>query len=353
MTRFVRKTGKKAGAAPGTLDTALTSEIPNQIRITAFSEKEFEEIPDGDMAQAQARINGRDTVWVHVCGLSDAALLQQAGQRFNIHALTLEDIANTGHRPKFEDFDDHFFMVLKQLAYNSEETILTAGQISLVAMENLVISFQEYEDGSLEPVRRRLRSGRGRIRTSGAGYLAYAILDAVVDHYFHVLGDMGDDIESLEGLMLEGMEAWHLEEIHRLKRETIFFHKQVWPLREALNRLMKSDSPLLPETTGRFISDVNDHLILILDTIDSFRELTASMLDLYMTAMGDRMNQVMKTLTIIATIFIPLTFLAGIYGMNFKYMPELDWKWGYFGLLGLMAVMGLAMLLFFKRKKWF
>ncbi len=353
MSRFIRTSRKTAGTAPGTLPESQPTAPRSTIRAMAFCQEDLNEIIDADIEKALALANGQDTVWIHVTGLQDTDLLTRIGALFNIHALTLEDIAYPGHRPKFEDVDDYFFMILKQMEYNSEETMLSAGQISMIARDNLLLSFQEVEDGCLEPVRKRLRAGRGRIRSSGAGYLAYALMDAIVDHYFHALSRMGDDVESLESQMLDALEPWHLEEIHRLKREIIFFHKQVWPVREVISRLIKSESPIMQESTGRFMSDVNDHLVLILDTIESFRELTASMLDFYMSSMGDKMNQVMRTLTIIATIFIPLTFLAGIYGMNFKFMPELDWKWGYFALLGLMALLGAGMMIYFKKKKWF
>lgn len=352
MTRFIRKTHKSAGAAPGTLTDAPDA-AKSRIHVMRFREDALDETEARDIDQALALANGKDTVWVHVMGVQDTAVLHQTGRGADIHVLTLEDIANPGHRPKFEEFDDHFFVVIKHLAHDPETRMLTANQISIIAKANLIISFQENEDPCLEPVRQRIRSGRGRIRTSGAGYLTYAIVDAVVDHYFKILENIGDEIESLETEMLDNIESWQLEEIHRLKREMIFFHKQVWPLREVLSRFIKSESPLIPGIVDRFMGDVNDHMILIMDTIDSFRELTDSMLDFYMSSMENRMNQVMRTLTIIATIFIPLTFLAGIYGMNFRHMPELDWKWGYFGLLGLMFAMGTGMLIYFKRKKWF
>ena len=353
MSRFIRKTRKTAGTAPGTLPASQPLATGSQIRVMAYSQTDLNEIAQGDIEQVRPLINGKDTVWIHVTGLQNADLLTRIGDLFNIHALTLEDIAYPGHRPKFEDVDDYFFMILKQLDYNSEDTMLSAGQISMVVRDNLLLSFQEKEDDCLEPVRKRLRAGRGRIRNSGAGYLVYALVDAIVDHYFHALSRMGDDIETLETQMLDDLEPWHLEEIHRLKREIIFFHKQVWPVREVVSRLIRSESPVMPTSTDRFMSDVSDHMGLILDTVESFRELTASMQSFYMSAMGDRMNQVMRTLTIIATIFIPLTFMAGIYGMNFKFMPELDWKWGYFALLGLMTLLGGGMMIYFKRKKWF
>ena len=354
MTRFIKKSGKKAGDAPGTLAAPLPGRAgKSRISVTTFGQDVLTETRVENLDQALALVNGRHTIWIHICGIQDTELLQRLGQKLNIHALTLEDIANPGHRPKFEDLDDHFFMILKQLNYSPSDRQVGSSQISLIAWDRLLISFQEEEDTVFDPVRKRLRSGRGQIRTSGSGYLAYALIDAVVDHYFHTLARMGDDIETLETVMLDRIDPDHLEKIHRFRREMILFHKQVWPVQEALAHLVKAESPLMPESTDRFMADVQDHVVLILDTAETFRELISSMLEFYMSAMGNRMNEVMQTLTIIATIFIPLTFLAGIYGMNFKYMPELGWEWGYFGLLGIMLTLGIGMLLYFKRKKWF
>ncbi|WDP89641.1 MAG: magnesium/cobalt transporter CorA [Desulfobacter sp.] len=354
MPRFFRKSKKHAGASPGTLyDIKGPDAGESRISMIAYTEDSLEEAELDDIHSAVSFINESGIVWIHILGLPGEAVLSRIGELFNIHALTLEDVVNPGQRPKFEDFETYFYVALKQLDYDPLEKLLSAYHTSLIVCDNVLISFQEKEDPCLAPVKKRIRNGRGRIRKSGSGYLAYALVDSIVDHYYLTLAEIGDEIESLEREMLDSIYSDQLERIHGLKREMIFLRKQIWPVREALTRLMKSESPLLPGSTDRFLADVYDHVIHILDTVDTFRELLGSMLELYMSAQSNRMNEVMRTLTIIATIFIPLTFLAGIYGMNFKFMPELEWQWGYFGLLGIMAAVGSVMVIYFKWKKWF
>jgi magnesium transporter len=290
--------------------------------------------------------------WINVDGLHDVDIIDRIGRHFGIHSLTLEDIMNTGHRPKVEDFDDYDYIVLKMLTYDEDQTHITAEQVSFILGPHYLISFQETEGDVFNFVRERIRKAKGRIRKSGCDYLVYALIDAIVDHYFLVLEKLGEKIELLEENLLGDTQTENLQSIHHLKREMIFFRKQVWPIREILSTLMKEEGSLIQETTQIFIRDLYDHTIQVMDTIESFRDVLSGLQDLYLSTLSNRMNEVMKVLTIMATIFIPLTFIAGIYGMNFEYMPELKWPWAYPVLWILLIAIFVSMIFWFKRKKW-
>lgn len=353
MPQFIKRPRKKAGAAPGTLVSVPASQQEKaRIDVVCYGKESLAEQTVQTAGDALGLAGKADVTWIHISGGPDASLLSALGQGLGVHALTLEDIENTAHRPKVEAFDPYLFIALKHLGYDTETRHILGTQVSLLVFRDLLVSFQEKGQPLFGEVRERIRNGKGRIRNAKAGYLAYALVDAVVDHYYTALADMGDDIEDLEQRLLSDPDPSLLEEIHGLKREIIYFRKQAWPVREMLSRFMKAEYPLLPSSLDVYFSDVYDHIIHVMDTIESFRELIVSLLDLYLSSSGNRMNEIMGVLTIIATIFIPLTFLAGIYGMNFKYMPELEWRWGYFALLGIMAVLGLVMVVYFKKKKW-
>jgi len=251
-----------------------------------------------------------------------------------------------------EDFEDCIFVVLKMLSYNDKRQRTYAEQVSLVLGSNFVISFQERVGDVFETIRDRIRNAKGRIRKMGADYLAYSLLDAVVDNYFVILEKLGEKVESMEEELVAKPTEKTIQQIHSIKKEMIFLRKSVWPLRELINGLQKSESSLIKESTQIYLRDVYDHTIQIIDTIESLRDTVSGMLDIYLSSLSNRMNAVMKVLTIIATIFIPLTFIAGLYGMNFKYMPELEWRWGYGIVVLVMAVVAALMLLYFRRKKW-
>jgi len=251
-----------------------------------------------------------------------------------------------------EELEGHLFFVLKMLQYESAVKEIKAEQVSFILLENGLITFQEREGDVFEPVRERLRKNKGRLRRSGADYLLYALIDAVVDNYFLVLDALGMDIEELEDTLLVNPGTESLQTLHKLKQELIFIRKSVWPLREMLNSTIKLDSKLVKKSTLVYLRDIYDHTIQTIEIIESYRDLAAGLQDLYLSGVSNRMNEVMKVLTIIATIFIPLTFIAGIYGMNFEFMPELKWEYGYFFILGVMVVLAIGMLVYFKRKKW-
>jgi magnesium transporter len=274
------------------------------------------------------------------------------GKRFDIHPLTLEDIANTEQRPKVEEYEDYLFLVLKSFDYAESDHDLGMEQVSLILRPGMVISFEEKSGEILNPVRERIRSGKGRIRKEGSDYLAYCLIDAVVDHYFSVLEKFGEAIENLQEELVKKPTRTTLQTIHLMKRQMIVFRRSIWPLREAVGSLVRSEYGTVQKTTLVYLRDVYDHVIHVVDSIEAYREMLTGMMDLYLSSISNRMNEIMKVLTVIATIFMPLTFIAGVYGMNFEYMPELKWFWGYPAVLLLMASVACCMLVFFRRKKW-
>ena len=353
MMRYVKRPVKEPGASPGTIvPVGEKQAAPSRISIMEY---------DAQQLREQAPCTGEDVLkplgsgsvrWINIDGLHDVALLEKIGAHFKIHPLTLEDIVNTGHRPKAEDYDGYAFMVFKMLYYDSRREHVEAEQISLVVGKGYLISFQENMGDVFEPVRERLRKGRGRIRNAGSDYLAYALIDAAVDHYFLVLETVAEKIGVLEEHLLSDPQPRMLQQLHDMKREMIYLRKQVWPMRELINRLTKEESDYFSAATDIYLRDVYDHTVQVIDTIESFRDMLSGLLDVYLSTASNRMNEIMKLLTVIATIFIPMTFIAGIYGMNFKYMPELEWRWSYPLLWLFLLCLFATMLVWFKRKKW-
>ena len=353
MPHLIKKSSKKAGLSPGSLVYIGEKKIET-IKITLMN-YDSEQVLEKQLPAIEASFPFRDTLpvtWINVDGLHEVNVIEKIGVHFGIHPLVLEDIVNTGQRTKAEEFENYIYIVLKMLVYDETVDHITAEQVSLILGPHFLISFQEKEGDVFDFVRERIRKARGRIRKSGCDYLAYALMDAVVDHYFVILEKLGDKIELLEEQLLEKPAPQILSEIHRLKREMIFFRKQVWPLREVISSLIKEPSELIQETTDIFLRDVYDHTIQVIDTIESFRDVLSGLSDLYLSTISNRMNEVMKVLTIMATIFIPLTFLAGIYGMNFEFMPELKWRWAYPGLWGVLILIFVSMIAYFKKKEW-
>ena len=312
-----------------------------------FQEKEVEKIDDCFPLKDKPTVT-----WINIEGIHDLQVIEEVGKHFNIHPLVLEDILNTGHRPKVEDFGDYIFIILKMLHCDEKDNEIEAEQLSIVLGSNFVISFRESGGDVFDPIRERIRDAKGRLRKTGADYLAYCIVDAVVDGYFMILEKLGEDIDSLEEESVTEPTQETLRRIHTLKREMVFLRKSVWPLRELISTLERGDSSLIHESTGIYFRDVYDHTIQVMDTVESFRDMLSGMHDTYLSNVSNRMNAVMKVLTIIATIFIPLTFVAGIYGMNFKFMPELEWRWGYSLVLAVMAVIAVSMVIYFRKRKW-
>lgn len=351
--QFISKKIKKTGAAPGTLIFVgeQKTEEPT-IRLMEYDRKSLIEKKHDDIASVLQSIASPQMSWIDIEGLHRVELIEKIGSHFGIHALALEDILNTNQRPKLEEYEDYLFIVLKMLFHDRERDRIKAEQISFILGKSWLITFQEVKGDVFDRVRERIRKAKGRIRSKECDYLAYALIDSVVDHYFIVLDVFGEKIESIEEDLLNEPPPDTLEYIHSLKRDIIFFRKQIWPLREIINQMIKSQSDIVQDSTVLFLNDVYDHIIQVMDTIESYRDILSGMMDLYLSTMSNRMNEIMKLLTIMATIFIPLTFIAGIYGMNFKYMPELEWHWGYLSVWGIMIVIVCVMLVFFRKKRW-
>jgi len=290
--------------------------------------------------------------WINIDGVHDVQTVQAVGDGFELHPLVVEDLSHTGQRPKLEDYGSHLVIVLRMLSWSETSEQVEDEQVSLVLGPTWVLSFQERAGDVFEPIRERLAANRGRIRRMGSDYLAYALVDAVVDNYFAILEALGDRVDALGEDMADNPKQANLQEIRRLKHELLFMRKSVWPLREVLSRIQREESRLIRSETTPYLRDVYDHTIQIIDTVEALRDMVSGLMDLYLSSMSHRLNEVMKVLTIIATIFIPLSFIAGLYGMNFDVMPELHWKYGYFGALGLMLAVALGMLYYFRRKKW-
>lgn len=296
---------------------------------------------------------GKTTVtWINTVGLHRVENLEKLGKCFKIHNLILEDILSTEPRPKVEDLDNYIYLRLKALRYDHEKNEVGVEQVSMVLGENYLLSFQDRESDAFTPILERLRTGKGRLRRMGADYLAYRLMDTIIDNYFVVVEKVGDHIEMLEEELTTVPTPQTLRSIHRLKREVIILRRAIWPLREIIAVLERGESRLIKDTTTIYLRDLYDHTIQLIDTLETLREMLTSSLDLYLSSVSNRLNNVMKVLTIIATIFMPLTFIAGVYGMNFHYMPELDWKWGYPASLLLMLAIALSMLVGFRAKKW-
>jgi len=349
--KLVQKRSKKTGLSPGTL-IHIGEKRGDAIDITLFkySGQQCDEHAVADPNDLHPPAD-ETVMWVNVGGVHKADVLEVFGKQFGLHPLLLEDITNTDQRPKLDDYETYLFLVMKMLAVNERGDILVE-QVSFVIGRNYVLSFQENGTDVFEPVRDRLRSGKGRLRHNGSDYLLYALVDAVVDQYFSVLEALGEKIESLQERVMADPKPETLQDIHALKRQLLFVRRAVWPLREATSSLSRSDSPYLHEATTVFFRDVYDHVVQIVDTIETLREMVSASLDIYLSSVSYRLNAVMRVLTVITTIFMPLSFIAGIYGMNFEHMPELKWEWGYPLALGVMGVVAAGMLIGFRRRKW-
>ncbi len=351
--KLVRGRSAKHGLPPGT--PVYVGKAPGEpARITVIDYDEAR-VVEREVARPEECFAFRDrptVTWINVDGIHDAALMQALGEHFGLHPLVQEDIVNTEQRPKVEDFGEYLYVVVKMLRWNDSAGEPDAEQVSLVLGRGFVLSFQERAGDVFDPVRDRIRGDKGRIRKMGAGYLAYSLLDAVVDGYFSVLEKRGEQVEALEDELIARPSPAMLAEIYRFRREGLFLRRCVWPLRELVASLERGGSPLLGKGMGVYLRDVYDHAVQVIDAMETIRDMLSGMLETYLSSLSNRMNEVMKVLTIIATIFIPLTFIAGVYGMNFKYMPETEWRWAYPAALGVMLLVAAVMLVYFRRRRW-
>ena len=359
MPRLIKKSSKTRGLPPGEL-VHIGEKKTDKVKITVidynistFIEKEVQKVEECFSFKRKPTVT-----WINVDGLHEVEVIEKLGNCFDIHPLVLEDILNTDQRPKMEDFEKYIFYVLKMLYINDKTHEIHSEQISFILGKNFVISFQESIGDVFDAIRERIRKGKGRIRKRSADYLVYALFDAIVDNYFIILEKIGEKIENMEEDVVSKPDPELLQDIYNLKREMVYLRKSVWPLREVINNLLREDSKLIRETTHVYLRDLYDHTIQVIDTIETYRDMVSGMLDIYMSSVSNKMNEVMKVLTIFAAIFIPLTFVAGIYGMNFNpdispfNMPELNWFWGYPMALISMLLIGILLVIYFKRKRW-
>ena len=352
MGRLVRRAVRSPGAAPGTLVAPPPKVERVRLRFFDYEEGRWEENEKATVEECFVLKDLPTVSWINVDGLHDVQLIEKMGTYFGLHPLVLEDITTPGQRAKFEEYGRYLYVVLPMLAWDAERDVVVEEQLSLVLGSNYVLTFQERYGDVFTGVRERIRTDGSRLRQRGPDYLAYALMDAVVDHYYHVLETVGDATERLEERVLLDPAEETMKELHTLKREIMVVRRSIWPLREMLGTVQRSENELLTERTQLFMRDVYDNAVQVIDAVESLRDVISGLVDLYLSTVSFRTNEVMKVLTIMASIFIPLTFMAGIYGMNFEYMPELAFEWGYFGLLGAMFVVGMGMVLYFRRKGW-
>lgn len=356
---------RTVGQVPGSLPELSEDErVPAVIDVMRYDAEHIEELAGVSVETAAAKVSEDGVTWIDVVGVRDPDTIRALGEAFDLHPLVQEDLAHTTQRPKLETYDDQLFIVVKMLHEAHEPDFETSGrelngapeirveQVGLILGPNYVLSFQEFEGDVFEPVRERIRQSAGRIRTVGPDYLAYALLDLIVDHYFVVMEAIAFHIETLEEDVINDPRPELQTEINGLRREAIFLRRSIWPLREVISSLLRDESPLVSDSTKVFLRDAYDHTIQVVDMIESFRDVLGSLVDLYLSSLSHRMNEVMKVLTVIGSIFIPLSFLTGLYGMNFEYIPELGYHNGYFIFLGVITVLTAGMLLYFKHRKW-
>lgn len=348
-----KKRSKKSGLPPGTLvHIGDEQTFQTNITIIEYNDQEYTERPAKTITECRHAEKPGVITWINVEGIHEVNVIEAIGKHFDLHSLLLEDVVNTEQRPKLENYGDYLFIVLRIIDLDPNAKEVVSEQFSMVLGKDFVISFQEKATGIFAPLVERLRTGKTRMRKMGADYLAYSLMDTIVDHYFVVLEQVGEIIENIEDEVMAEPTKETLQEINKLKRNMLMVRKSVWPLREVINNFQHEEEPLVSRATVVFVRDVYDHTIQVIETIESYRETIAGMLDIYLSSLSNRMNEIMKVLTIMATIFIPLTFIAGVYGMNFEYMPELKWRWGYFFIWGVMLAVAVAMLAYFNRRKW-
>ncbi len=353
MQKIVKSRLQTIGLPPGSLvhigDKKRDTTVITQIE---YGEDTFRQNNISTKNLAEIKQSEGKALWLNIEGLHETEVLAQIGEKFGLHPLVMEDILNTDQRPKIEFSQDYMYICVKMLSYDKKLGEFDIEQISLVLGKNFVISFCEKDTDIFAPVIKRLGLSAGRIRKLGTDYLMYCLLDIIVDNYFTVLEDFSEEIEVAEDELIVRTTSKTLKTIHKLKRQVLFLHKAVWPLRDVLSSLERGESELINESTSIFIRDLYDHVVQAMDTTETIRDILSSMLDIYLSSTSNRMNEIMKVLTIISTVFMPLSFIVGIYGMNIRNMPELGWPYMYPVLWGIMIAIAASMLYYFKKKKW-
>jgi magnesium transporter len=354
MARLFKPRAKKVGQPPGTLIyIGEKAKKTTSLTLIQYSEDHYEETKLPKFDHCLILDDPQTVTWLNVNGLSHIAGLEKLGECFGLHPLVLEDILNTDQHPKMEDYGDYLYLVLRLLEAPDGQEGQASNQLSLILGKNFVITLHEAEEDLFAPIRERLKA-RGRIRRAGADFLAYALVDLIVDQYFLIMERLGEVMEDLEEELVDQPSPPTLHRIHTLKRETILLRRSVWPLREVLSRLQRRESPLIRESTGVYFKDVYDHVIQVMDSIETVRDMLSGMLDVYLSSVSHRLNEIMKVLTIIATIFIPLTFISGLYGMNLEgFFPPKEVYWGFGSVVAISLLLGISMLFWFRKKGWF
>lgn len=351
--RFVRRQVKRSGSAPGTLvHTGEKTMEATRIRFLDYDEEGLREQEVPDLTTVLPLRDSPTVSWINIDGLHDLDLIGAVGDHFGLHPLVMEDLVHVGQRPKEEEYAGYDYVVLPMLTWDDEGGMVRDEQLTLILGPHWILTFQERVGDVFEPVRERLRASKGRIRSRGTDYLAYALMDAVVDRYFEVLERVGDRTEELELEVLDDPTPDSMAKLHHLKRELVVLRRAVWPVRDVLNGLLRAESALIHDETRVFLRDVYDHTVQIIETVEALRDVVSGAIDLYLSNVSNRTNEVMKVLTIMASIFIPLTFMAGIYGMNFQHMPELALPWAYPALWGAMLLVAGGMVAWFRNKGW-
>jgi magnesium transporter len=354
MRHKKQKSKSKLGMPPGSLVFTGEQKMAN-VDITVFNYDETFSVEHNpkSLSEVEELIrNLKGVTWINIDGLHDETFIEGLSTLLDIHKLTMEDILSVGQRPKLEEHSNYLHVVIKEITLDQTEEIIEYEQISFILKDNILVSFQERTGDVFDGVRKRIREGKGNIRKRGADYLIYALLDNVVDHYFVVLETYGEKLEDLETELLENPNNHTLTKLHNFRRETLGLRRTVYPLRELIAAMEKLDDPLFTRENKVFTRDLYDHIIKVIETVEIFRDMTSSLLDLYINSVSNKTNEIMKVLTILTSIFIPLSFISGVYGMNFQNMPELTYKYGYFVILGVMAAVFAGMLIFLRRKKW-
>lgn len=324
-----------------------------RITLTHYSESDYQEQEISDLPACIPFLDDTQTTWLNVDGIHETEIVARIGEYLNLHPLLQEDLVNAAQRPKFENYGNCLFFVLKMLTYGQTNHSVDPEQVSIVLGSNYVLTFQEGAAGDVfDPVRTRLKAGGTRIRSAGADFLAYSLIDSIVDHYFVVLERFGDDFEALDEQLVNDPSTETLNKIYQLKRQLIMVRRSIWPLREVINALERDQTPLLGKEMHIYLRDLYDHTIQVIETVETMRDVVSGMLDIYLSSVSNRTNETMKVLTMFGAIFIPLTFLAGVYGMNFRYMPELSMRWTYPAFWVVTIVIIVSLLIYFRRKRW-
>lgn len=347
------KRSKKAGYMPGTpLYTGDLKSGKTKISIINYGEEGYEEKNSITLDEFLTFVPSYPVRWINVEGISDVETITKICNFFNLHPLVLEDILNIEQRPKMEEYDGYIFIIANTLRWNERREIVKE-QISFILGENFLLSFQEGIEGDLfDPLRNAIRSGKASLRKMKSDYLLYLLIDAIVDQYFFILENLGEEMENIEKGSLRVPSEKLMSRFHEVRKKIMYLRKSIWPMREVISKFEKSDLPFITENMRIHMRDVHDHIIYIIETVETYRETLSSLLEIFLSNISNRTNEIVKVLTIITTLFMPLTFIAGIYGMNFRYMPELEMKWGYPAVLLLMLLIALFLIFYFKRKKW-